>query len=108
VVFGVQIPGTEGRACMCVLRTVGLPDLAALEAYFEAQLPSYQRPLFLRFTSGPVRTTSTFKQQTASYREEGFDPSRFDDALFVSRGGRFEPCDAGAHAAIMNGEWVPS
>jgi acyl-CoA synthetase (AMP-forming)/AMP-acid ligase II len=106
--FGVEIPGCEGRACMAVLRLEGEPDLDALSAHFKRELASYQRPLVLRLLSKPLRTTSTFKLQTASYRNEGFDPSKIEDELYVSRGGRFERCDEHAYRAICAGEWLPS
>ena len=107
-VFGVQIPGCEGRACMCVLRAGGDPDMEALALHFEQALAPYQRPLFVRVLGEALRTTSTFKQQTASYREEGFDPAKTDDAIFVSRDGRFEPCDAAVYESIIDGAFVPS
>ncbi len=102
-VFGVEIPGCEGRACMCVLRVEGEPDFDALSAHFEHELASYQRPLIVRVLSGALRTTGTFKQQTASYRNEGFDPSKIDDAIYVSREGRFEPCHEDTYRAIQDG-----
>jgi len=107
-VFGTEIPGCEGRGCMCVLRVEGEPDLDGLAGFFERELAPYQRPLLLRLLSGPLRTTSTFKQQTASYRAEGFDPTQVDDAIYVSRKGRFERCDEGVHRAICAGSFVPS
>ena len=111
-VFGVEIPGTEGRACMCALRIDGgdaaVPDLEALSAHFERELAPYQRPLFVRVLSGEMRTTGTFKQQTASYRKEGWDPSEIDDAIFVSRDGRYERLDETKREEIVAGKWVPS
>ena len=107
-VYGVRIPGCEGRACMCALVTDGEADLDALAGYFEQSLPAYQRPLFVRLLEAPMRTTSTFKQQTASYRNEGYDPARVADPLYVSVGGSFEAYDAAKHAALKRGEWVPS
>ena len=107
-VFGVEIPGCEGRACMCVLRLDGPPDFDALSAHFERELAPYQRPLVVRLLSKPLRTTGTFKQQTASYREEGFDPAKIEDEIWVSRRGRFERCDAETYRAIQDGSFVPS
>jgi len=107
-VFGVRVPRCEGRACMCVLHADGELDLESLSRFFQTALPAYQRPLFVRVSSAPLRSTSTFKQRTASYREEGFDPSAVDDPIYVSRGGRFERCDAALHAKIERGEFVPS
>jgi acyl-CoA synthetase (AMP-forming)/AMP-acid ligase II len=108
IVFGVEIPGTEGRACMAVLRLDGPPDFDALSAHFVRELAPYQRPLFVRLLREAPRTTGTFKQQTASYRDEGFDPSRVEDEIWVSRNGRFERCDADTYRAIRDGTFVPS
>ena len=51
-VFGVEIPGTEGRAGMAVIpdpeRKI---DLAALHSGLTEKLPSYARPLFIRFVN---------------------------------------------------------
>ncbi|HEM47304.1 MAG TPA: long-chain-acyl-CoA synthetase, partial [Alphaproteobacteria bacterium] len=107
-VYGVRIPGCEGRACMGALATDGEADLDALAAWFEQHLAPYQRPLFVRLLAAPMRTTSTFKQQTASYREEGYDPARVTDPLYVSVGGRFREYGAAQHAALERGEIVPS
>jgi fatty-acyl-CoA synthase len=107
-VFGVEIPGCEGRACMCVLRTDGELNLDALAEHFDHELAPYQRPILLRVLSAPLRMTSTFKQQTASYREEGFDPSKIEDEIYVSRQSRFERCDESVHQSILSGEFVPS
>ena len=50
VVYGVEIPGTEGRAGMAAIpdpeRRV---DLSSLYAGMVDKLPSYARPIFLRF-----------------------------------------------------------
>ena len=50
VVYGVEIPGTEGRAGMAAIpdpeRRVDLPGLYA---GMVDKLPSYARPIFLRF-----------------------------------------------------------
>src|SRR6266480_4658503 len=49
-VYGVQIPGTEGRAGMAALVADEL-DLAAFRNHLIARLPGYARPLFLRLRS---------------------------------------------------------
>jgi fatty-acyl-CoA synthase len=107
-VFGVEIPGCEGRACMCALRIDGETDLQALSRHFGRELATYQRPIFVRVLSAPLRTTSTFKQQTASYRDEGFNPADLEDDVYVSQVGQFVPCDEARYAAIMSGEFTPS
>ena len=50
VVFGVEIPGTEGRAGMAAIPDPErLVDLTKLYAGMSDKLPSYARPIFLRF-----------------------------------------------------------
>ena len=44
-VYGVAIPGTEGRAGMAALVTEPEIDLAALRAHLASRLPHYARPL---------------------------------------------------------------
>jgi fatty-acyl-CoA synthase len=107
-VYGVEIPGCEGRACMCALRVEGTVDFDSLSSFFERELAAYQRPLFVRILGSPLRTTSTFKQQTASYRDEGFDPSKIDDDIHVSNNGKFQRCDSNVYSAIERGEFIPS
>ncbi len=107
-VFGVAIPGCEGRACMCALRTEAPPDLGTLTDHFERNLTRYQRPLFIRLLAEPLRTTGTFKQQTASYREEGFDPEVITDEIYVSIRGEYAPYTPARHRALLDGSLVPS
>ena len=60
-VFGVEIPGTEGRAGMAVIpdpeRKI---DLAALHSGLTEKLPSYARPLFIRFVNHLETTGNTY------------------------------------------------
>ena len=50
VVYGVEIPGTEGRAGMAAIPDPErLVDLTKLYAGLCDKLPSYARPIFLRF-----------------------------------------------------------
>ena len=50
VVYGVEIPGTEGRAGMAAISDPDKRvDLASLYAGMVDKLPSYARPIFLRF-----------------------------------------------------------
>src|SRR5207247_6272868 len=61
-VYGVSIPGKDGRAGMAALVVEGNLDLAALRAHLVAHLPEYARPLFLRIKS-EIDVTGTFKQK---------------------------------------------
>jgi fatty-acyl-CoA synthase len=80
-VYGVAIPGTEGRAGMATLACDGVPDLPALRRHLADSLPSYARPLFLRLRR-EIEVTSTFKHKKADLAREGYDPSIAGDPIY--------------------------
>jgi fatty-acyl-CoA synthase len=80
-VYGVEVPGREGRAGMAAIVCDDGVDLAALHAYLAEHLPDYARPLFLRIR-GEIDKTATFKQRKIHMAKEGFDPAQVADALF--------------------------
>ena len=57
-------------------------DLEALVAHLEENLPSYARPIFLRFQQ-QIEATSTFKQRKVELQKQGFNPSLVADPIFV-------------------------
>lgn len=111
-VFGVSIPGTEGRAGMAVIyvgqgndeleredvrngnicgdissdknksNSPGTIDLRRLESQVKLRLPVYAHPVFLRFIS-VMEATGTFKIKKSSLKEIGFDLRKVDDPFFV-------------------------
>jgi hypothetical protein len=50
IVYGVEIPGEEGRAGMATLSCLNL-DLVQLCEWIKTDLPSYAKPLFIRLAS---------------------------------------------------------
>lgn len=94
-VYGVEVPGQEGRAGMARLDlrpgTAGKDiNLPKLYAEVGAQLPSYARPLFLRVPKSTAAVeegeamTGTFKHKKGPLRDQGFDPKKCgaDDFLY--------------------------
>ncbi len=83
-VYGVRVPGTEGRAGMAALvLSKGLPfDGGAFFAWTTDRLASHAAPVFVRLVS-EADVTTTFKLRKISLREEGYDPQRVSDPLFV-------------------------
>jgi acyl-CoA synthetase (AMP-forming)/AMP-acid ligase II len=83
-VYGVPVPGHEGRAgCAAILLTPGslLPSgevkedvLESLATWCTNSLPKYGVPLFLRVVQEVVATGNN-KQQKTGLRKEGIDPS---------------------------------
>jgi solute carrier family 27 fatty acid transporter 1/4 len=67
IVFGVQVPGAEGRAGMAVISDPdGSLDLEYVATGIAKSLPSYARPLFIR-VSTTIDMTGLLKQQYNSY-----------------------------------------
>ena len=97
VVYGVEIPNTNGRAGMAAITLVdgeqlNDTDLAAMVSVFKKCLPTYAIPVFLRIQA-KVETTGTFKYQKNKLKEEGFDPSKTSERLLVLLPGTDHYCD---------------
>ena len=107
-VYGVQVPGeADGRACMAALRGQDLQSrekLDALQSLCEKELPSYARPRFLRFLSD-MDVTGTFKHQKVQLREQGFDPSKVPDPVYILHPTlkRYEALDATILTQLQQG-----
>jgi fatty-acyl-CoA synthase len=103
IVYGVSVPGADGRAGMALLKIDGQFELDALVMRLET-LPPFARPLFLRLTH-EINATETFKPKRRLYLEEGFDPELVEDPLYVFERERqaYVPLDAKRHEAIRNG-----
>jgi fatty-acyl-CoA synthase len=84
-VYGVQIPGREGRAGMAaiVCDRERMCDLTALHAHLNSHLPEYARPLFLRIQN-EIEVTGTFKQKKIDLVREGFDPAATSDPVYFN------------------------
>jgi citronellyl-CoA synthetase len=90
--YGVEIPGTEGRAGMlAVIPSTDVRDfdLAALAELTQRALPSYAVPRFVRFKT-EFETTGTHKIKKTLLRDEAFDPDRVDGPVFALLPGETE------------------
>jgi len=103
-VYGVVVPGGDGRAGMAalVLEDAGRFDGRALYEHVEHRLPAYARPLFLRLTS-TINVTGTLKQRKLDYRDEGFDPAVVKEPLFFRDDGlrSYVPLTLDLYASIV-------
>ncbi len=104
-VYGVRVPGAEGRVGMAAIVPRGELDLAAVYAHVERELASYARPLFIR-EQGAMEVTGTFKHRKIELVREGFDLARVPDPLYVRDDARrsYVPLTPERHAAILAGE----
>uniref|UniRef100_A0A3P9DSE3 long-chain-fatty-acid--CoA ligase n=1 Tax=Maylandia zebra TaxID=106582 RepID=A0A3P9DSE3_9CICH len=82
-VYGVKVPGQEGRAGMAaVTLRDGLKfDSTAVFKHVEDFLPSYARPRFLRIQRS-LDITGTFKLIKTKVVEQGFNPNEITDPLY--------------------------
>jgi fatty-acyl-CoA synthase len=103
-VYGVAVPGMEGRAGMAALVVDGDFDMEALPARLKARLAPYARPLFLRL-SPQIAVTATFKQRKLDLVREGFDPSAIADPIYFldPESGRYELLAPARYADIVEG-----
>jgi fatty-acyl-CoA synthase len=101
VVYGVQVPGADGRAGMAALVVDASFDLAVFRQAVVEKLPAYARPVFLRLLT-TLDATGTFKPKKQSLVEEGFDPGRVKDPLYVDDQslGRYVIIDQDMHRAL--------
>jgi acyl-CoA synthetase (AMP-forming)/AMP-acid ligase II len=82
-VYGVQIPGTEGRAGMAALalREGEAFDPKGFARHVAQGLPPYARPLFVRVRK-ELQKTSTFKLQKTELQREAYDPRSVTEPLY--------------------------
>lgn len=107
-VYGVEIPGTDGRAGMAaLLLEAGTDDLdlESFSAQVREQLPAYARPQFLRILPD-MDTTGTFKMLKGELRKQGFDPQQVSDKLLVMKPGSdtYEPLTEAFAKKILAGK----
>jgi fatty-acyl-CoA synthase len=104
-VYGVEVPGGEGKAGMAALVTGADFDLGAFASHLEHNLPPYARPVFLRL-SHEIEVTSTFKQRKIELQCEGADPEKIADPLYVREveSGSYTPLTLSLYGDICAGK----
>uniref|UniRef100_A0A672GC47 long-chain-fatty-acid--CoA ligase n=1 Tax=Salarias fasciatus TaxID=181472 RepID=A0A672GC47_SALFA len=86
-VYGVKVPGHEGRIGMAALRLKENMDFDGKAIYQHVKncLPSYARPRFIRLQ---VKMTGTYKPMKMKLAEEGFNPAVIENPLFFLQDGQ--------------------
>lgn len=87
VAYGVEIPHTNGRAGMVAVTLApeqgfSSTDAQTLVSTLKQQLPHYAIPVFLRIQA-QVQTTSTFKYQKTSLKDQGYNLAQLQDEIWV-------------------------
>jgi fatty-acyl-CoA synthase len=81
VVYGVKVPGADGRIGMAALTVEGSLDLLRLREYMIASLAPYARPAFFRLREN-CDVTGTFKYSKAELLKQEYNPEMISDALY--------------------------
>ena len=103
-VYGVSVPGADGRAGMAALVLAEGKeslDIDTFSAHVNKELPAYARPVFLRIQKD-LDVTGTFKLVKGDLREQAYDLDRVEDPLFVMLPGEstYRPLTADITARI--------
>jgi fatty-acyl-CoA synthase len=103
-VYGVTIPGTDGRAGMAALVAQEDLDLAAFRTHLIDRLPAYARPIFLRLRK-ELQTTATFKHTKTDLARDGYDPAATTDVIYFNDPEReaFVRLDEALYDSIQSG-----
>lgn len=81
-VYGIDVPGSEGKAGMAAIVGEKSLDVSQLAQKLYALLPVYAVPVFVRVVPS-VDLTGTFKIQKNRIRSEGFNIDNVSDPLYV-------------------------
>ena len=105
-VYGVEVPGADGRAGMAAIVPAEGADLdvESLAEYVGRELPAYARPVFLRIQQN-LDLTGTFKLVKGDLKREAYAIDAIDDSVYVMkpRSNRYEPLDGDYLASIRSG-----
>ena len=103
VVYGVSVPGAEGKAGMAALSFDDSDGFNQVEGAVSL-LPPHARPLVIRL-SERIQTTGTFKPRRAALAEEGMDPDRIADRLFLydRPTGKYLPLTREVYSSVVSG-----
>ncbi|MBN3310727.1 S27A2 synthetase, partial [Amia calva] len=105
-VFGVAVPGFEGRIGMAALVLKQQQAFDGKKVYDTVvDLPAYARPFFLRIQE-TMDITETFKHKKVHLRNEGFNPDTVSDPLYVldNYSKSYEPMTKGIYEEIISGK----
>ena len=103
-VYGVAVPGTDGRAGMAAITSAGEIDYDGLYGWLAERLPKYAIPLFIRVQK-EAETTGTFKYRKVELVKEGFDPNEISEPIWYvdPDAGKYEPLTPDAFETLQSG-----
>jgi fatty-acyl-CoA synthase len=80
-VYGVAVPGADGRAGMAGLVVEPDFDIKVFEEHVHRELPAYAQPLFVRILPS-IETTGTFKVRKVELVADGYDPGKIRGPVY--------------------------
>jgi solute carrier family 27 fatty acid transporter 1/4 len=129
VVYGVEVPGSEGRAGMAaILDPEDSLDLVSFLEGISKSLPPYARPVFVRIVKemdmtgrrrggGWIRTRprtnppllslafpGTYKMKKLDLQKEGFDVTKVSDKIHFLSGGKYILLDNEVYSKLLAGQ----
>ncbi len=104
VVYGVEIPHSEGRAGMVAitLEPNCTLDLTNFLSHIKRQLPEYEIPLFIRVQEA-TEITETFKLKKVTLKKEGYDINTLTDPVYILDGSSYVPLTHELYDRIQQG-----
>lgn len=105
-VYGVQVPGKDGRCGMAALNVNGEFDPDEFATFVKQELPNFQRPYFIR-VQREMKITQTFKHQKVDYREQAYDPAKVEEPLYYFDGDKYIEIDDELYKKLESGEIGP-
>ncbi len=103
-VYGVEVPGMEGRAGMAALTLCPGSEFVAHEfaQRLKAELPEYAIPVFLRIRPA-LDVTGTFKHQKTQLKRDGWALEGSEEPVLIRVSGNYEPLSELHREAIKQG-----
>lgn len=104
-VYGVPIPGMDGKAGMAAISPDGSGiDFDTLYDDLKNRLPPYAVPIFIRVQK-EAETTGTFKYRKVELVKEGFNPDNMAEPVWFAdpAKGVYEPLSLDAYESILAG-----
>jgi len=109
IVYGVEIPNTDGRAGMAAIGGVapGSIDFDDMYAKVCEKLPFYARPLFIRVGS-ELEVTATLKLKKVNLQKESYHFKTFtDEVYFLDNSAKtYRRLDEDVYRQIEQGAWT--
>lgn len=104
-VYGVEVPGQDGRAGVAALLVEDDFDLEVFGTHVMENLPAYARPLFVRLEE-ELPMTGSYKYVKTGFKREGFDPAKIHTPLYFldAEQGAYVTLSPEIHKEILEGK----